>query len=186
MKIELQSACSQSNLDLLCEASRLASDVPGDIVELGSYKGASAIALAMANPHKRIFACDLFGGNPYPERSQFVHLANVNFCEVFEAVSRHPNISLVKGLHEETVPHLPVKQVSFLFMDSDWYESHVIGLENLAPKIPTGGIIAFHDWSFPMIRLAALESLDEKWDWLGDQFAYKPDTQGMAFLRRVK
>src|SRR3974377_200604 len=186
MKFEVSSACSQKDIDLLLQASDLARDIPGDIIELGSYKGASAMALAGRNTHKLVYACDLFGGNPYPERKTFDYLSDVNFAEVLKSIVMFPNIRVIRGMHEDTIPLLPIDKVSFLFLDSDWYESHIVGLKYLAPKIPVGGIVAFHDWRFGEVQQAAIESLaQEEWEFIEGQFEYVQDKQGMAFIRRI-
>lgn len=188
MKFQVKSACAQADLDLLESASLTVYDLVGDIVELGTFEGASAFALARSNPDKRLFACDLFGGNPYPDRNEFAHLAidDKAFEEVVKKTSFFPNIILVRGMHEVTVPLLPVEKISFLHMDSDHYESHKIGLEILGPKVVSGGIIAFHDWSFVQVRQAVLDVINpDDWEFMLGPYEYVYENQGMAFLRRV-
>lgn len=187
-RVELKCACKEEDIKLLLDACTATTYIEGDIVELGSFQGASAFAMAMRAPHKRVFACDLFGGLPYPEQGidTFDYLADVNFAEIQENAKNFPNVILVRGRHEDTVPKLPVEKISYLFMDSDWYESHVVGLKHLAPKVQPGGIIAFHDWAFPGVRQAAFETLSDEWEMMQSEFEFIPEKQGMAFLRRME
>ena len=100
MKFVTTSACSPLDIDLVVEASLLVKHLAGDIVELGTYKGASAFALASANQDKKLYACDLFGGNPYPDRKDFEHLriTEQDWIELCQKTTFFPNVALVRGI----------------------------------------------------------------------------------------
>jgi hypothetical protein len=181
----VESACSDSDISLILEASKLTSHLPGAILEIGSYKCAMTMLLAKEHPWRMVFAFDLFGGNPYPERDTFAHLANVDLETVAQQVAHFPNIRLVRGMHEETIPKFPPMPIAFLFVDSDWGESHEIALKYLAPRVLKGGIIAFHDWCFGCVQTAAYKNLDpDEWEEVCNQFEYRHPEQGIMFLRR--
>jgi hypothetical protein len=47
-----------------------------------------------------------------------------------------------------------------VFMDSDWYESHVVGITHLWPMLVDEGIVVFHDWLFNDVRRAIKDTID--------------------------
>ena len=157
-----RSDCEARYIDKLVELVRSVGDVSGEIVECGSYKCGATIALAAADPNKKVYALDTFGGLPYGESQQgFENFANTDFYEIVYTTSEFPNIRLIQGRHEETVPRLAplIGPVSFLFMDSDFYSSHQVCLTTFWPQISPKGIIVFHDWTFSSVQQAIHETI---------------------------
>ena len=148
-----RSACAAEHIDGLIEIVKSIKDVPGYIVEVGSYRGGATIALAAAsayycNPVKSVLGLDTFTGFPQPSQfdaHKFGEFGNANFQEVKEATSHLPNIQLIQGMHEETIPKLDHRPISLLFLDSDLYQSHLISLQHFWPNISKGGFVVFHD-----------------------------------------
>jgi hypothetical protein len=54
---------------------------------------------------------------------------------------------LVKGWFEDTIPVNEVKQISVLRLDGDLYESTLIPLVHLYPRLSVGGILIIDDWN---------------------------------------
>ena len=52
----------------------------------------------------------------------------------------------VKGWFSDTVPHHPNQPIALLRLDGDWYDSTMVCLQNLYPKVVTGGIIIIDDY----------------------------------------
>ena len=168
-----RSDCGPENIDTLVKVIRDSINIPGDIVEIGSYKCGATIAMAAASKYyalpktraKNIWAFDLFGGLPYgKDQIGFEYLANTDFWEICDAIRPYGNIKLIKGVHEETVPKFPVLPISVIFLDSDFYSSHIVSLRYLWPMLSPGGSIVFHDWRLPEVRQAVKEffTLKEK------------------------
>ena len=178
---------SADELDTLIQLVRLVREIPGDILEIGAWKCGTTVHLADADWQKMVYAFDLFGGNPYPERKEFENFADVDFDAIRKMVSNLPNIMLVRGRHEETVPSFAQykRPISLLYMDSDWYSSHIASLQCLAPLVSHGGLIVFHDWSFPMVQQAAIDALTEaQWEPLAG-FEFHPPERMMQVLRKI-
>jgi hypothetical protein len=153
-----RSDCEPKNIDTLVRIVNETETIPGDIVECGSYRCGATIAMAAANPDKWVFAFDVFGGLPYGEsQAGFDNFAKNNINEILEAIRPFENIILIRGRHEETVPDCKLKSISLLFMDSDFYESHAVCLSHFWPLLSSGGVIVFHDWSFPGVQKAVAE-----------------------------
>jgi hypothetical protein len=165
-----RSDCAPENLDSLVGLIAQLDDrsVPGDIAECGSYRCGATIAMAAASPKRTVWAFDLFGGAPpYPANriAGFAHVANGVLEEVAAATQPFPNIWLVPGLHESRVPHFH-RSLALVFMDSDFYETHLVCLRHLWPLLSPGGVIVFHDAGFAEVQ-TAIEN------------ARLPDSQGM-------
>ena len=91
----------------------------------------------------------------------FEHLSHVDWNEIQETARQFPNLHLVRGPHEETVPRFADSRIplAFILMDSDYYLSHRVSLAHLCPLLIPGGIILFHDWTFDDVQKAVKESL---------------------------
>jgi predicted O-methyltransferase YrrM len=149
-----RSACTDDHLKGLMLLVKQTQDVPGHIVEIGSYRCGATIAIAAAaqvcSPNKRVFAFDTFSGMPAVsefDEHRAGDFGDANFSEIQEVVKPFSNINLVRGVHEETIPGFPINPLSLIFMDSDLYGSHVVALKYLWPRLSPDGIIVFHDWN---------------------------------------
>jgi hypothetical protein len=157
-----RSDCAPEQIDLLLQVVEETKNVAGDILEVGSYRCGATVAMAASNPAKNVYAFDLFGGLPYPEHPDFRSFGETDFEEIAGVVRNFPNIVLVRGRHELTVPEFAkaAKPVSLLFMDSDFYSSHLVSLLNFWPLIPLGGAVVFHDWTFEDVQLAVKQTIN--------------------------
>lgn len=148
-----RSICSKDNLQALTNMIHQTKNVLGDIVEIGSYQCGSTIVMAataehITKPIKQVFAFDTFSAMPAVsefDEHKAGNFGDMDFEEISKAVSVLPNITLVRGIHEETIPAFAPRQLAFVFMDSDLYVSHLVALQNLWPMISKGGVIMFHD-----------------------------------------
>lgn len=177
------SDCTVDNLLTLRECVRQLSDVPGVILEFGSYRCGATIAMAEVTDRK-ILAFDMFGedgGLPYGTGVGFENFANNSFAEVARTVSPYKNIFLVQGRHEDTVPEFKFEQVSMVFLDSDHYASHKIVLEKVWPVLSPGGLIAFHDWSFPGVQRAINEVIGNE---AASRGTFHEPSNNMGFIRK--
>ncbi len=155
-------------------------DVPGDIVEFGSWRGANlmlfAKTLKILDPHcgKVVHCFDSFEG-----LTQFVKedgaakdLAGkyrgsleelkdmIELCQLKDDVVFH------KGYVEETLPVFtksnPAQSFSFVYIDTDLYESTRTILNELHPRLCKGGVFVFDEWNsgiYPGEGMAANEFL---------------------------
>lgn len=174
-----RSDCAPQNIDTLVRIVNELKDVPGSIVEVGSYRCGATIAMANAGIDKVVYAFDLFGGLPYGNDVGFDNFADADFQEILVNTSQFFNIVLLRGLHEETIPKFTCPPLSFIFMDSDHYSSHKVALENFWPTLSSKGIVAFHDWSFPAVQRAIAETIPEDERASSGTF---PDSPNMGFI----
>lgn len=144
--------------------------IPGDIIELGVYKGCSAIRLATfrelleSELKRKIFLFDAFGEFPRSNTSLETDLKFVDRFEsqggdglsvediqkIFSLKHMH-NIECIKGNVFDTIPSFlhRNKQIrfSYVHLDLDVYEPTKFCLELLWPHLSPGGIVVFDDYN---------------------------------------
>jgi hypothetical protein len=132
-------------------------DVDGAIVECGSWHCGMLAALAEALPGRDVFALDSFQGLPDPgehDSDRDRVLVDKDRLIAAEAIgrdtlARQPGaFQVVPGWFVDTVPTLAVEQIAVLRLDADLYESTMVCLEHLFPKVAPGGLVLIDDYEF--------------------------------------
>jgi|LauGreDrversion4_2_1035121.scaffolds.fasta_scaffold212024_3 hypothetical protein len=145
-------------------------DLPGDVFELGVYKGASLIRLAtyrriLENDFSRkIIGFDMFG--KFPLSKNYV-ASDSEFIKKFESTGgdgikisklKHfldqknfKNIELIEGdIFNTLVKYLekfPHTRLAFLHLDLDVYEPTEYALNLLYERLVVGGVVVFDDYN---------------------------------------
>ena len=152
------------------EFFKATSQVRGEIVELGVFKGNSLFRWIkfrdlLENTHSRkIIAFDIFGEFPQTDfdddkktRELFIEETNGGFGISHEELSKllkkqnlDANVEIVKGDILQTLPLYissnPQLKISLLHIDVDLYEATKMGLELLFSHVVKGGIIILDDY----------------------------------------
>jgi len=172
----------QNSYDLACHM--INKNITGDFVECGVAAGAQIMAMSLANINKggnrTIWAFDSFEGIPMAgefddvqvgigeiQHDKFAPLEErlvssgitVHSLEnVQENFRRYnlplDNVKFVKGWFQHTVPVNTVEEISILRLDGDLYESTLVCLQHLYPKVVTGGAVIIDDYALTGCRLA--------------------------------
>lgn len=150
------------------------SQIPGDIVECGVWRGGSMMAVAKtllrleATP-RNLLLFDTFEGMPPPDEldvdlegrsasaimdeqePESSHVwAVAQFREVKQNMeeTRYPteHVTYIKGKVEETLPKHAPDQIALLRLDTDWYASTRHELIHLYPRLVPGGIVIIDDY----------------------------------------
>jgi hypothetical protein len=137
--------------------------IPGDIVEIGVWKGGSILSMILASKSKRDFYLyDTFEGMTEPtsldkdyknnNAIDILHKPEIKCLstldEVKENIYKHTdqreNIHFIKGdiLLNKTFP----SKIALLRLDTDWYESTKYELENFYTLVSDGGVIIIDDY----------------------------------------
>lgn len=178
---------------LICQnvAKVLDDNVPGDLVELGVYKGNSAAILAALAREKQrhLYLFDTFSGFDARDlrgmdsgrKAQF---ADTSLAAVRDLVGPH-GVTYVEGFFPDSLRRVtPPKQVAVLHIDCDLYEPMKAGLEHFYPLVPSGGLIMVHDYGsghWPGTRRA----VDEFFARRPEKPIVAPDKAGTAIIRKV-
>lgn len=124
--------------------------IPGEIAEVGVYKGGSTKIICEAT-QKPVHIFDTFEGLPdlskHDNQEQF-HKGD--FSASLESVKNYlkeySNISFYKGFFPSTSEPVKDKVFSFVHFDVDIYESTLECLKFFYPRMSRGGVIISHDY----------------------------------------
>ena len=143
----------------------------GHIAEFGSFRGGSAIFMAIVAqelcPGTKVFAFDSFAGMPETDAKRDAHKAG-DFADVSEEEIRQfaeksgvRNLELVKGMFDESIPRaLPsIGPLRLSHIDCDLYDAVVASYEGSKATMVPGGYIVFDD---PLVSscLGAFEAIE--------------------------
>ncbi len=173
-------------------------DLPGDIVELGVYRGVSLMSWAnfleircMGDRQRRVWGFDSFAGlsplapedgSEAPEVGKMAGgyitgaKAVQDAIEIFDAdrfIPHKKRVMLVQGDITETVPQwakiFPGVRISLLHFDCDLYKPTLAALKVLYPLVVSGGVIAFDEYGIPPWE-GESKAVDEFFDDTGIEF----------------
>ncbi len=161
----------------LIEATRyvINSDIEGDIVECGVWRGGSmqTVALVLKSlgaSDRSIHLFDTFEGMPPPgeedrrfdgetaetllekgTRDQAIW-AYATLDDVKEGIREvdYPadRVHFHQGMVEETIPDQAPEKIAILRLDTDWYASTIHELDHLYDRLTPGGILIIDDYGF--------------------------------------
>ena len=132
-------------------AVRTTQKVPGDIAEVGVYRGGSAKIICSAKGDKALHLFDTFEGLPKVEDIDMVWpFYEGKFAASFEDVRAYFkeefNVHFYKGIFPATAGPVTDKKFSLVNLDVDCYESTKQSLEFFYPRMSRGGVIISHDY----------------------------------------
>jgi hypothetical protein len=144
--------------------------LPGDLAEVGVYKGGSAKMICEVKGEKKLHLFDTFQGMPETDASIDVHkkgdFSDTSLESVRSYLAGCRNVEFHKGVFPETASNLPPEtRFCFVNLDVDLYRSTLDGLRFFYPRMSRGGIIISHDYrsiSCPGVKKAFDEFLSDK------------------------
>jgi predicted O-methyltransferase YrrM len=149
-------------------ASKITSKVPGDIAEVGVYKGGSAKIICSAKGDRTLHLFDTFAGLPkVDDVDQVWPFYEGKFAASYDKVkaylAQEKNVFLYKGIFPDTSGPIKDKHFSLVNLDVDTYESTKKCLEFFYPRMSPGGVILSHDYlTAPGVRKAVDEYFADK------------------------
>ena len=139
-------------------------DVPGAIVECGTWRGGMIAGIAdVLGSERSYYLFDSFEGLPQPQQidgevaldwaknvdgpTYFDNCrASQEEAELTMSKSRARSVTVVKGWFEKTLPAAKVGPIALLRLDADWYDSTKTILENLGHLVVPNGVILVDDY----------------------------------------
>lgn len=130
--------------------------VEGDIVEIGCHAGGTSVFLQMLinnfAPDRVLHLYDAFQGMPEPgskdaylvkgDRPSTIDQVDQNFAHFgLPAPEIHP------GWFEDTLPDLLPPKIAAAYLDSDFYDSIMVSLNAVWPRLSPNGIIIIDDYA---------------------------------------
>lgn len=164
-----------------CVETVLQQGVPGDLMECGTWRGGVTVFMngllkAHGDLGRKVWVLDSFQGLPVPNQEEcpldylsYEALKLVGgFSTSLEDVRGNfqkfdlldEQVRFVPGWFADTVPALQeLDQLAVLRLDADFYESTVVLLEHLYPKLSVGGFIIVDDYGIS--HMGARRAVDE-------------------------
>jgi hypothetical protein len=127
--------------------ARRTAKVPGDIAELGVYKGG---LICQVKGERNLHLFDTFAGLPRcsewdPDFREGGFASSID--QVSRYLARFPDVHLHQGMFPETTRGLDHLRFSFIHLDVDLYQSTKDGLAWFYPRLNRGGILISHDYA---------------------------------------
>jgi hypothetical protein len=144
--------------------------VPGDLIETGVWRGGATILMravlrAYDVTDRSVWVADSFEGLPVPDPERFPLEAKVqqgpvikkaydNLAVGLEEVKRNfqayemldHQVHFLKGWFKDTLASAPIRALSVLRLDGDFYESTWDALVNLYGRLSVGGYVIVDDY----------------------------------------
>lgn len=167
----------------------IAHDLPGAIVECGTWKGGCVMAVLRALlrrgiTDRHVYLYDLFGG-AWPEPSEHDVHGEVRMVDLYREMEETPpsmvysldevrqtvlsvgypedKLHFIAGPVEETLSVEAPEDIALLRLDTDFYASTKAELELLYPRLVAGGILILDDYGeWNGARLAVDEYFEER------------------------
>lgn len=166
-------------------AGAVSISVPGDVAEVGVWRGGTAAVIASAvrrKASKTIHLFDTFSGMPESDPSKDFHKAgdfsDVSQSEVASFLSAYGNFDIHAGVFPGTASTLDGIRFSFVHVDADIYKSVMDCCVFFYPRVSKGGIIVFDDYGFQTCHGAKM-AVDEYFSDRRDPPIYLPTGQCM-------
>lgn len=148
-----------------CIRAVLRDGVPGDLMETGVWRGGATIFMrgalaAYGDAERAVWVADSFAGLPQADAERYPadagdpfwrnpHLA-VSLHDVRENFRRYglldDSVRFVPGWFRDTLPTVAVERLAVLRLDADMYESTIVALEALYPRVSPGGFVIVDDY----------------------------------------
>jgi O-methyltransferase len=148
-----------------CIRDVLRDGVPGDLMETGVWRGGATIFMrgalaAYGDAGRSVWAADSFAGLPkgdpalYPADAGDPFWRNEHLAVPLERVRENfrryglldDRVRFLQGWFRDTLPSAPVERLALLRLDADMYESTMVALEALYPRVSTGGFVIVDDY----------------------------------------
>jgi O-methyltransferase len=149
-------------------------EVPGDLIEAGVWRGGATILMrgilaAHGVTDRRVWVADSFAGLPRPDAATFpADEGDRHHRHRFLAVSEEEvrgnfdryglldqQVQFLPGWFRQTLPTLAEERFAVVRLDGDMYESTILALEHLYPRLSVGGYLIVDDYgALPTCRKA--------------------------------
>jgi O-methyltransferase len=148
-----------------CITDVLEREIAGDLIETGVWRGGATIFMravlkAYGDTTRTVWAADSFQGLPKPDAEAYPadegdshwtkqELA-VSLDQVKANFSRYglldDQVQFLVGWFRDTLPTAPIDRLAVLRLDGDMYESTMVALRSLYPKVSVGGYVIVDDY----------------------------------------
>ncbi len=148
----MRSQLNDAKVTAIREALADISGIPGDLAELGVFRGGVGYLMAKACPERTVRLFDTFTGIPWDGYDPAIDSHKPGqfawaMSDVQDDLRDCPNVTYHPGLFPLTAAG---ETFALVHLDADLYASTRAGLEYFWPRLSPGGCIIFDDWLWPM------------------------------------
>lgn len=166
--------------------------IPGDVAEIGVYRGhtASLLARFARRTERHAWLLDTFEGFKDDDfvgvdSSQKIQFTDTSL-ETVRAFVGEASTSYVKGFFPDTAVHLPEDGLyALVHIDCDLYKPILSALEYFYPRMAPGGFLVVHDYG-SLWWPGAEQAVDEFFADKPEAVVPMPDISGSVVVRRAK
>jgi O-methyltransferase len=138
--------------------------IPGDLIETGVWRGGAcifirAILKAYGEQDRTVWVADSFQGLPPPEDGRQEDAEDALWSVPFLAVPQEKvatnfarygllddQVRFLPGWFSDTLPTAPLSSIAVMRLDGDMYDSTMVALRSLYPKLSIGGYVIVDDY----------------------------------------
>ena len=147
-----------------CVREVITSGVPGDLIETGVWRGGACIFMramleAYGERDRTVWVADSFQGLPKPEDGRDEDAEDALWSVPFLAVPQErvaanfaryglldDQVRFLPGWFSDTLPTAPIETIAVMRLDGDMYDSTMVALRSLYPKLSVGGYVIVDDY----------------------------------------
>jgi hypothetical protein len=147
-----------------CMHQVLKDQVPGDFIETGVWRGGGTIYMraflkTYQDQSRKVWVADSFEGLPKPKDEYEADRGSQLWASEYLAVTvdevrknfefydlLDDRVCFLKGFFSDTMPIVPIDRIAVLRLDGDMYESTIVVLKHLYPKLSPGGFVIIDDY----------------------------------------
>ncbi len=170
---------------LLYQLTQHALGVPGDLAEVGVYRGGSAklMATVLAGSSKTLHLFDTFQGMPASDAGldgfQAGAFADTSVAQVEEQLAGYRNYRIYAGLFPQTAAEVGGHSFALVHIDADIHRSVHEACKFFFPRMSKGGALIFDDYGYPKCGGARI-AVNDYFEKLGVQPIYLPTGQALV------
>jgi len=140
---------------------RMQTNVPGNVVEIGMYRGGSAGIICHLKGDKKFYGFDTFEGLPSLGKGDEKWFRENQFRarqdDVAAYLAQFQGVTLTKGQFPDSGSILDGERLSFVNVDVDLYKGMIDSLNFLWEKLNHRGLILIHDSHLGGVKKAVSE-----------------------------
>ena len=154
-----------SKLKLMADELLKVAHLPGDVADLGTYRGGTAVILRRLSPDKDLHLFDTWTGNPYSDplchHGKGEWSANLSDCRKLVGADKYTHY------WEGTFPDRSLEysdQFCFAYVDMDTEQATRDAIAFFWPRLVTGGSMVFDDYGWEPcagVKVAVDAAFDE-------------------------
>jgi O-methyltransferase len=142
---------------------RMQASVPGNMVEIGMYRGGSAGIICHLKGEKKFYGFDTFEGFPGRTETDEKWFREKQYSARQEGVAAYlakfADVTLTKGIFPQSGAILNGQRFSFVNLDVDLYKGIIDSLNFVWEKMSDRGLILIHDSHLGGVKNAIAEFL---------------------------